>query len=92
MMRHAAAFGGGGLGGADVEAGVDLESVGGDDLGGDVVLVAQGEGEVDGEVRLAAGGGSADDGGLGWKRGWGHESEDRGRSTQTQSSRATYSP
>lgn len=65
MMRYAPAFGGGGFGGADVEAGVDLEGVGGDDLGADGVLVAEGDGEIDGEVGLAAGGGAADDGGEG---------------------------
>jgi hypothetical protein len=62
-VGDALAFGDCGLGGADVEAGVDLEGVGGDNLGLDVVLIAEGESELDGEVGFSAGGWASDDGG-----------------------------
>jgi chorismate dehydratase len=62
VVADAALLGGGGFGGADVEAAVDLEGVGGDDLAGGAGAGLEGEGELDGEGGLSAGGGATDDG------------------------------
>ena len=67
MVRDAGAVGGGGFGGADVEAAIDGDGVAGEDFG------VEAFGEVEGEGGFSAGGGADDDeeGGLGSRGGQG---------------------